>query len=148
MNETKTATEVLEVAIGGGTLRSLLCDHHTKLALAHLSGEHDRLQWTLNTLEGGGACEECCALPQRGDTLVQRLERAVGECATAMPPDATLPAADGFYWVRIRSAPATDERVALVSSSLGSTFVTLSGTPAVFAVSDFEWLEGPIRRKT
>lgn len=76
------ATEVLEVNVGGSALRALLCDTHTASVLAHLSGEHCELSWSLNTI-GSSAdhCDECRSSPQRGDTFAQRLERAIAQSA-------------------------------------------------------------------
>ncbi len=142
------ATEVLEVNVGGSALRALLCDTHTASALAHLSGEHCELNWTLNTLgSSADPCDECQSSPQRGDTIVQRLERAVRQ---------TLPTWTGFYWARCtpafreeHGADAFDGE-AVVEYTGGPDregCVEIAGSDLLFAVSDFEWLEGPIRRK-
>lgn len=65
-----------------------------------------------------------------------------------------LPTVTGFYWVRVRpefrGVETLDEQVVYYDDeldSLGSKGVCAHGNECGFAVEDFEWLEGPIKRQ-
>lgn len=118
------------------------------LMLAAEKGEPFKLDLDCQSRDGFFDLDQLFVIWEPND--VKQLVERLRECLPS-EPDAKLPTTAGFYWVRggpnFRDPNVPDELVVYYDPEIERPRVSVTGNEMSFSVEDFEWLEGPLRRK-